>query len=48
MRVIPHQTQQGLNYQHLHIDLPEGIIEPTDLKNLAIPKTINWKQGVSN
>ncbi len=48
LRVILHQTQQGLNYQHLNFQFttPDNLIEPSDLKGLEIPKHIDWKQGV--
>ncbi|MGB3532914.1 MAG: CRISPR-associated ring nuclease Crn3/Csx3 [Microcoleaceae cyanobacterium] len=48
LQVIPHQTKEGLKYQHLHIQLttPGGVIEPSDLTGLEIPKNIDWKQGV--
>ena len=48
LRVMPHQTQRGLNYQHLNFQFttPDNLIEPSDLKGLEIPKQIDWKQGV--
>lgn len=48
LQVIPHQTNQELNYQHLQIQVttPDGLIEASDLKGLEIPKNIDWKQGV--
>lgn len=48
LRVIPNQTQAGLDYQHLHVRInnPNGIIEPQDLKGLELPKDMIWSQGV--
>lgn len=48
LTLIPHQTQNGLAYQHLHIRLttPNGVIEPSDLKALALPNAIAWSQGI--
>ena len=45
----PHcQTESGLLYQHIHIKItaPNGIISPSDLKAIALPKDPIWSQGV--
>jgi CRISPR-associated protein Csx3 len=48
LQIIPHQTQQALPYQHLHIQIvtPDGLLEPEDLKTVQIPEAIVWSQGV--
>lgn len=48
LRIIPHQTLDGLPYQHLRIHLSslDGIIEPEDLKGLKLPQGILASQGV--
>lgn len=48
LEVIPHQTLEGLPYQHLHFQITtaDGIIAPEDLKGLQLPSTIDFKQGV--
>lgn len=48
LELIPHQTADGLAYQHLRIHLtsPDGIIEPEDLKGLKLPEGIASSQGV--
>jgi CRISPR-associated protein Csx3 len=48
LKIIPHQTADGLAYQHLRIQLtsPDGIIEPEDLKGLKLPEDITPSQGV--
>lgn len=45
---IPHQTRDGVAYQHLHvrIDNEDGIIDPADMKGLSLPSGMNYKQGV--
>lgn len=45
---ISHQTASGLPYQHLHIHLTaaDGLIEPEDLRGLAVPEGMVWSQGV--
>jgi CRISPR-associated protein Csx3 len=42
------QPDIGLPYQLLHTQITQadGILEPTDLKELALPTDMNWKQGV--
>ena len=47
-KVIPHQTQTGLTYQHLQVRIttPNGIIEPQNLSELELPKDMIWSQGV--
>lgn len=44
-QITPRQTSEGTPYQHLHIHLTEGIIEPQDLKTLALP-AIDSTQGI--
>jgi CRISPR-associated protein Csx3 len=41
-------TITGLAYQHLHIHIgsADGLIEPADLKGLALPSGMVWSQGV--
>lgn len=48
LQVVPHQTQTGIPYQHLHaqITAPTGVLSPDLLKSLVVPKTILWSQGV--
>lgn len=48
LQLLPHQTNSGLAYQHLHIHLAsaDGLIEPADLKDLILPEGIIWSQGV--
>ena len=48
LKVISHQTTEEIPYQHLHIRITtaNGIIAPGDLKDLALPKDIIWRQGV--
>lgn len=48
LSVISHKTTEGTPYQHLHIQITavNGIISPSDLKELALPNTIIWRQGV--
>lgn len=48
LKLIPHQTASGINYQHLHIQIsaPDGLIEPADLKTLFLPENMVWSQGV--
>jgi CRISPR-associated protein Csx3 len=43
-----HTTTAGLPYQHLHIHIAtaDGLIEPADLKGLALPSGMVWSQGV--
>jgi CRISPR-associated protein Csx3 len=47
LEVIPHQTQDGLRYQHLHFQImtDDGLIKPEDLKGLKLPSTIDFAQG---
>ncbi len=46
--LTPHQTQAGIDYQHLRIQItsPDGVIEPQDLTGLALPEGIQWRQGI--
>jgi CRISPR-associated protein Csx3 len=48
LKIIPHQTAEGMPYQHLRIQLvsPDGIIEPGDLKLLKLPDNLQPSQGV--
>jgi len=48
LEIIPHQTQEGLPYQHLHfqINTEDGIIAPTDIKGLKLPEDILFNQGI--
>jgi len=48
LKLIPHQTADGLPYQHLriHIANSDGIIEPEDLKGLKLPEGIQPSLGV--
>ncbi|WP_026073200.1 CRISPR-associated ring nuclease Crn3/Csx3 [Nodosilinea nodulosa] len=41
-------TAAGLPYQHVHIHIAtaDGLIEPADLKGLALPPGMVWSQGV--
>ena len=48
LNVIPHKTQEGLLYQHLHFQIvtDDGIIAPEDLKGLKLPEGIQFSQGI--
>ncbi|MEC4807252.1 MAG: CRISPR-associated ring nuclease Crn3/Csx3 [Jaaginema sp. PMC 1079.18] len=48
LTLIPHKTQAGLPYQHLHIQLTtaNGIIRPSDLKEVKLPANIDYSQGI--
>ena len=48
LEVIPHQTKDGLPYQHLHIQIinENGIIVPADLNGLKLPEGIDYSQGI--
>lgn len=48
LHCIPHQTRDGLPYQHLHLRIQneDGIIEPSDLKGLELPPGLDYKQGI--
>jgi CRISPR-associated protein Csx3 len=48
LRIIPHQTQSGLAYQHLQVEITNEneIITPADLKGLKLPKGIDFTQGI--
>lgn len=48
LSLIPHQSVDGIPYQHLHISLTteDGIIQPINLKGLQLPDSLNWQQGV--
>ncbi|MGB3511895.1 MAG: CRISPR-associated ring nuclease Crn3/Csx3 [Microcoleaceae cyanobacterium] len=47
LQLIPHQTQEGIAYQHLHIQImtDDGVIAPADIKGLQLPE-IDFTQGV--
>ncbi|MGB7442189.1 MAG: CRISPR-associated ring nuclease Crn3/Csx3 [Coleofasciculaceae cyanobacterium] len=48
LELIPNQTTDGLDYQHLRIKMsgPGGIIEPADLQGLELPAGIKPSLGV--
>ncbi|MEM9769034.1 MAG: CRISPR-associated ring nuclease Crn3/Csx3 [Cyanobacteria bacterium P01_D01_bin.71] len=48
LKVVPHHTQTGMPYQHLHthITTETGVITPAVLKSLQVPETMIWSQGV--
>ncbi len=48
LNLIPHQSEEGLAYQHLRINLAgaDGIITPEDLKQLQLPKDIDPTKGI--
>jgi CRISPR-associated protein Csx3 len=48
LKVISHQTREGLAYQHLRLAIlhETGIVEPQDLCELSLPEEIQWDQGV--
>lgn len=48
LELIPHTTQSGIPYQHLHIHIlnENSIITPEDLKGLKLPKGIDYSQGI--
>jgi CRISPR-associated protein Csx3 len=48
LTLIPHQTQEGLDYQHLRFSIlhESGILEPSDLQGLAILEGVQWEQGI--
>lgn len=48
LQVIPHQTHDGLPYQHLHIQIinENGIVVPADLKGVKLPEGIDYSQGI--
>lgn len=48
LNLIPHQSEEGLAYQHLRINLAgaDGIITPEDLKELQLPKDIDPTKGI--
>lgn len=49
LKIIPHQTEDGLAYQHLRfrITTVDGIITPDDLKGLKLPENIQFSQGIA-
>ncbi|NJK76907.1 MAG: CRISPR-associated protein Csx3 [Microcoleus sp. SU_5_6] len=48
LKLIPHQTQDGLAYQHLRLQITtqDGIITPADLKGLKLPENVQYSQGI--
>ncbi|MEC4812291.1 MAG: CRISPR-associated ring nuclease Crn3/Csx3 [Scytonema sp. PMC 1069.18] len=48
LELIPHTTQLGLAYNHLHIQITtdNGIITPSDIKGLKLPPGIDFTKGV--
>lgn len=49
LTLIPHQTQDGIAYQHLHFDLttPDRLIQPEDLNQIQFPTAVQWQQGIA-
>lgn len=45
---MPHQTETGIAYQHLRFvnTAEEGILGPEDLKNLKLPDSVQYTQGI--
>lgn len=48
LQLLPHQTQTGLPYQHLHFQIAteDGIISPPDIKGIKLPEGIPFNQGI--
>ncbi|WP_333464820.1 CRISPR-associated ring nuclease Crn3/Csx3 [Microcoleus sp. T3_B1] len=48
LKIIPHQTQDGLAYQHLRLRITtqDGIITPDDLQGLKLPQDVQLSQGI--
>ncbi len=48
LKIIPHQTQDGLAYQHLRLRITthDGIITPDDLQGLKLPEDVQFSQGI--
>ncbi|MCT7948546.1 CRISPR-associated ring nuclease Crn3/Csx3 [Ancylothrix sp. C2] len=48
LKLITHQSEEGLAYQHLRIRLraTDGIITPKDLQQLQLPKGIDSTKGI--
>lgn len=48
LEAIPHQTNEGLPYQHLHFQITtaDGITTPDNIKGLQLPANLDFKQGV--
>jgi CRISPR-associated protein Csx3 len=48
LKIIPHQTQDGLAYQllRLRITTQDSIITPEDLQGLKIPENVQFSQGI--
>lgn len=48
LSAIAHKTVEDIPYQHLHIRITaaNGIIAPSDLKEIVLPPDIIWSQGV--
>lgn len=48
LQLIPHHTQSGLAYQHLHfhITTPNGIIIPADIQGIKLPGNVDYSQGI--
>lgn len=49
LTLFTHSTKAGIPYQHLHFDLttPDRLIQPDNLRCIAFPENIQWKQGVA-
>lgn len=39
-------VEQKQTVQILHISLPDGVVEPSELEDLQLPEDINFKKGV--
>lgn len=48
LQVIRHQTHDGLPYTHIHIRIinESGVIVPSDLNGLTLPRGIDSKLGI--
>ncbi|MCU0547158.1 MAG: CRISPR-associated ring nuclease Crn3/Csx3 [Oscillatoriaceae cyanobacterium Prado104] len=46
--LIPHQTEDGLAYQHLRLRITtaDGIITPMDLQGLKLSENVQYSQGI--
>jgi CRISPR-associated protein Csx3 len=46
--LIPHQTTDGLVYQHLRICIltANGVLSPSDLANVNLPSKMKFSQGI--
>jgi CRISPR-associated protein Csx3 len=48
LMLIPHQTRDGLVYQHLRICIltANGVLSPSDLTQVSLPSEIKFSQGI--